>query len=190
MRRKNIKPGAETGAVADCVRQLLERHGVPEGQWSTTVAEVLGFSRHHGLRKLSAESALTVPELAQLAHHYGETLGQLLMPLVLDDQEIPVRNDLLRELIPRLPEGANQQALRDLLATLLQQTTEAAVMLVDEKSVACRVVLGDTVTPPFKCVFVAIGAPGNWVVLPASQAAVPGREVQQVFVGAPKTDAA
>lgn len=155
MRKKNALPGVETDAVAACVREMLKRAGVAEDQQSLVVADVLGFYRSHAWRKLAGKSPLTVPELAQLAHHCNWSLGRLLLPLALQDA----------------------QALDDVSRAALARDFEDAVLLIDEASIPCRVDLGAAATPASTCAFLAIGAPGNWVVLPRERVTTPAREV-------------
>jgi hypothetical protein len=162
MRRKNTLPSAETDAVAACVREMLKRSGVAEDQQSLVVADVLGFYRSHAWRKLAGKSPLTVPELAQLAHHCGWTLGRLLLPLAIEDTH----------------------ALQDVARVALSRGFEDAVLLIDEASVPCRVDLGSTASASSSCAFLAIGAPGNWVVLPRERVTTPAREVVRLMYAA------
>jgi hypothetical protein len=168
MRRKNTLPSAETDAVAACVRQMLERNGVPEDQQSLVVADLLGFYRSHAWRKLAGKSPLTVPELAQLAQHYGWTLGRLLLPLALQDM----------------------QALQDVSQTILEREFDGAVLLIEDASIDCLVKLGEPVSGSSTCAFVAIGAPGKWVVLPRERVTTPGREVLRMVVAEDNKQAA
>jgi hypothetical protein len=159
MRKRNTLPGAETDAVAACVREMLKRAGVAEDQQSLVGADVLGFYRSHAWRKLAGKSPLTVPELAQLAHHCEWSLGRLLLPLALQDA----------------------QALQDVTRAALDRDFEDAVLLIDEASVSCRVKLGGAATAASSCAFLAIGAPGKWVVLPRARVTTPARVVARLM---------
>lgn len=143
MTRKSVKPGAYGEKAAECIRLLLKRHGVPKRQHSSLVAQVLEFSTQHGYRKITNESPWTFDEVALMAQHFKETVGQVLAPMMGGD-------------------------------------AEAALLTVGELRTPCRVVLGAMRAPPFACAFVALGAPGNWVVVPSSGVTMPAREVQRL----------
>jgi hypothetical protein len=130
--------------AAECVRLLLERHGVPARKHSSVVAQVLGFSTQHGYRKITNESPWTIDEVASMAQHFKETVAQVLAPM-------------------------------------LGISSEAALLTVGAVQTPCRIVLGDLRAPPFACPFVALGAAGNWVVVPSSGITMPAREVVQLM---------
>lgn len=186
MRRKNIRPEATEGAraIGNCVRTLLERHGVVRDRQSQAVADVLQFSATHGLRKLTGESALTAVEMAQIALRYGESMGRLLMPLMLSDPDPALMADLQRALLPRLLDAGGKDMAAELHGQLVAHTFDEAVLLVDGASVPCHVILGSPASPASGCAFVAIGGAGKWVVLPRERVTTPGREVLKLVVGA------
>lgn len=160
MRREGMTSEGETNAVVGCVRAMLEKTGIAKDQQTQLVAQILELGQSQAWRKLNGKSPLTVPELAQLAHHRGWSLGRLLLPLTVLDS------------VPS----------QEVLATLLQRHAEEAVLLVDGLSVACCVTLGDTASADSVCSFVAIGAPGKWVILPRERVTTPGREVLRLVV--------
>ncbi|VTU39403.1 helix-turn-helix domain-containing protein [Variovorax sp. PBL-E5] len=61
--------------AAQCVRALLDRHGVPRRKHSTVVTEVLKLSYSQGHRRLTTDATWTLEELRTLAEHHGESLA-------------------------------------------------------------------------------------------------------------------
>jgi CheY-like chemotaxis protein len=67
-------PGSESLA-AQCVRALLDRHGVPKRKHAAVVTDVLALSYSQGHRRLTTDATWTLEELRTLAEHYGESLA-------------------------------------------------------------------------------------------------------------------
>lgn len=149
MKRRDVPPGAERDAIAECVRLLMDQRGVQEREQVTLLAELLGYTSRHARRKLAGETAWTGVEATTVARHFGLKLGQVLRPLVDADDPPPPQPELLPA---SLALGANE--------------------------VPCEVLVGEAATtPPFATPFVAIGGHGNLVVVPASAITMPAREV-------------
>lgn len=141
----------EPSLAAQCVRSLLERHGVPRHKHSTAIAEVLGLSYSQAHRKMGATAPWTLEELARVAGRFGELLSELVQA------------------------GSGE-------------SPEPASLLMGALRLPCQVWLGPSVDPLQLPLLVAIGAPGAWLVLPATQAGVvPARTVRRLVLQPEKT---
>ncbi|WP_084151229.1 helix-turn-helix domain-containing protein [Azohydromonas australica] len=74
------------------------------------------------------------------------------------------------------------EPLNKVLAPVLTVGMEPALMQVSEMRIPCLVELGPPAGPPFSCDFVALGAPGNWVIVPATGIPIQAREVQRLLI--------
>jgi ActR/RegA family two-component response regulator len=75
---RSAASGAEITLAAQCVRALLDRHGVARRKHSAVVTEVLNLSYSQGNRRLTTDATWALEELRLLAEHYGETLTELI----------------------------------------------------------------------------------------------------------------
>jgi CheY-like chemotaxis protein len=75
---RSADSGAEITLAAQCVRALLDRHGVPRRKHSAVVTEVLKLSYSQGNRRLTTDATWALEELRALAEQYGETLTDLI----------------------------------------------------------------------------------------------------------------
>lgn len=154
MKKRDVPPGAERDAIAGCVRLLMEQRGLQEKEQLALVAELLHYTPRHARRKLAGDTAWTGVEAAAFAQHFGVKLGQVLRPLVDADDPPPSPPALL-----------------------------PAVLALGNAHVPCEVLLSSTTAaPPFTAAFVAIGGPGNLVVVPAAAITLPAREVDVLMV--------
>jgi hypothetical protein len=72
---------------------------------------------------------------------------------------------------------------RQMMEPLVFEGTEPALLVISEVRIPCEVRVIPAITaPPFKQQFVALGEPGNWVVVPASGFSLPAREVELLVV--------
>jgi hypothetical protein len=75
-----------------------------------------------------------------------------------------------------------QESLAQVLMPVLLEGSEPALLQVGDTRVQCDAVLGAMAKPPFACEFVALGAPGNWVVVSSSSVTIPATEVVRLIV--------
>lgn len=154
MKRRDVPPGAERDAIAECMRLLMEQQGVQEKDQVTLLAGLLGYTSRHARRKLAGETAWTGVEAATVARHFGLKLGQVLRHLVDADDPPPPPPALL-----------------------------PAFLELGDVQMPCNVQLSPgKATPPFSAPFVAIGNPENPVVVLASEITFPAREVELLVV--------
>lgn len=157
MKKRDVPPGAERDAIAECVRLLLEQQGLQEREQITLLAQLLGYTSRHARRKLAGETAWTGVEAATVARHFGLRLGHMLRPMVDADGPPP----------PPPPPPPMIPAMLELGAV----------------QVPCEVQISESVTtPPFTSSFVAIGGQHSLVVVPASAISLPAREVDLLVV--------
>lgn len=162
MKKRDVPPGAERDAIAECVRLLMDQRGVQERDQVTLLAELLGYTSRHARRKLAGETAWTGVEAATVARHFGLKLGQVLRPLVDADDPPPPQPELL-----------------------------PAFLELGDVQVPCEVLLSEgKAAPPFLVPFVAIGGPASPVVVPSSAITMPAHEVDLLVVkrNRPTTD--
>lgn len=72
------RPG-DTLAV-DCMRSLMERHGLPRYRQSAWLADALGLSYSQAHRRMNGTSAWSLGELERVATLFGETLSDVFAP--------------------------------------------------------------------------------------------------------------
>jgi hypothetical protein len=75
------KPAAEphhpASLSARCIKQLLERHAVPEYRQTSLLARVLGVGYQQARRKASGEAAWSLEDIAKVAEHFAEPLADV-----------------------------------------------------------------------------------------------------------------
>lgn len=71
------EPGEASSLAVQCVRALLERHGLPKYRQSAWLAKAVGLSYSQAHRRLNGASPWSLEDLAQLAALFGETLADL-----------------------------------------------------------------------------------------------------------------
>ena len=69
------------------------------------------------------------------------------------------------------------EALQQVLEPVLTEGWESALLVVGPWQAQCKILLGPLSKPPFDCEFVAIGKPGHWTVVPASDFTMSAHEV-------------
>lgn len=74
------------------------------------------------------------------------------------------------------------ETLLQALEPCLAHGMEPALMMVGDMQAPCEVMLGEEVKPPYDQRFVAIGAPGNLVVVPARGLSLPARRVKRLLL--------
>ncbi|WP_194725534.1 helix-turn-helix domain-containing protein [Noviherbaspirillum malthae] len=67
----------DSAAVAERVRDLLSRHGLPRGQQASKLAEILGLSLSQAYKKLGGVSQWTKDQLQAIATFYGVQISEL-----------------------------------------------------------------------------------------------------------------
>lgn len=142
---KDRTTSPHSNLAAQCLQDLMDRHGVPRHKQAGVVASVLNLSRSHGNRKLRGGFPMTLDEIAQVAEHFGETLLQALEPC-------------------------------------LSQGMQPALLMTGELETPCEVLLGELLRPPFDEKLVAIGAPGNLLVVPAHGVSLPARQIKRLVL--------
>jgi hypothetical protein len=82
MPAKSLPPISEEpqSLAARCIRQLLDRHGLPRYRHSSTIAEVLGISKVQAHRRAVGAAAWSLEEMAALAEHFKEPLCDVVGP--------------------------------------------------------------------------------------------------------------
>ena len=68
---------SEMTLASQCIRTLLERHGVPRNKHSAVLSDVLKLSYSQANRRLTTPATWALEELRALAESYGETLTDL-----------------------------------------------------------------------------------------------------------------
>lgn len=75
--------------------------------------------------------------------------------------------------------------LLNMLECGLQNQWHQALLVLGASTVPCRIWVGKIVDPPYPPQLVAIGAPGNWLVIPSTDArAVAGRSISRLVMQA------
>jgi hypothetical protein len=82
MPAKSLPPISEEppSLAARCIKQLLERHGLPRYRHASTIAEVLGISKVQAHRRAVGAAAWSLEEMAALARHFKEPLCDVVGP--------------------------------------------------------------------------------------------------------------
>ncbi|WP_156901298.1 helix-turn-helix domain-containing protein [Azohydromonas australica] len=134
---------------ARCIKQLLDRHGVPKHRHSSLLGEILSVGYGQAHRKVTGEAAWPLEDIAKVAQHFAESVADVV----------------------ELGEGDGLQE---------------AVLVCGALRVPCRVWLGKIVDPAYPPQLVAVGAPGNWLVVSSLESrAYPMLAVQRLVVQAP-----
>jgi BetR domain len=85
---------AESQAISNRVRQLMERHGVAKRAQASTLSTVLNLSFSAAHRKMKGHLAWDAKQLQAIASHFGESAGVLV-----DSTETPAEEGLRAELL-------------------------------------------------------------------------------------------
>lgn len=67
---------------AGCIRALLHRHKVEKRQYGKMVSEILEMQYMAGYRRIFGKHPWRCDELEKVASHFGETISQVLGPLL------------------------------------------------------------------------------------------------------------
>jgi hypothetical protein len=135
--------------AARCIKQLLERHGIPKHRHSSLLGDILGVGYGQAHRKVTGEAAWPLEDIAKVAQYFAESVADVV----------------------ELGEGDGAQE---------------AVLVCGALRVPCRVWLGKIVDPAYPPQLVAVGAPGNWLVVSSLETrAYPTLAVQRLVVQAP-----
>jgi hypothetical protein len=74
------------------------------------------------------------------------------------------------------------ETLDQVLEPALTHCFEKALLQVSQVRIPCEVKLGPPAEAPFSCEFVALGGPGNWVIVPSSGVTMHARAVQRLLI--------
>ena len=144
------EPDAQPWSMAArCIRQLLDRHGIPKHRHSSLLGEILGVGYGQAHRKVTGEAAWPLEDIAKVAQYFAESVA-------------------------------------DVVELGEEDGSQEAVLVCGALRVPCRVWLGKIVDPAYPPQLVAVGAPGNWLVVSSLETrAYPTLALKRLVVQAP-----